>query len=42
MLVNLGGAKSEEILALAKEVIEKVESTFGVTLRPEVKIIYRI
>ncbi len=42
VLVNLGGAKSEEILALAKEVIEKVESTFGVTLRPEVQIIYRI
>lgn len=39
VLVNLGGATSEEILALAKEVIEAVEKKFGVTLRPEVQIV---
>lgn len=39
VLVNLGGATAEEILALAKEVIAAVEKIFGVTLRPEVQII---
>ena len=39
VLVNLGGATSDEITELAKEVIKKVESTFGVTLSPEVQII---
>ena len=39
VLVNLGGATADEITELAKEVIKKVESTFGVTLSPEVQII---
>ena len=39
VLVNLGGATSEEILALSNEVITAVEKKFGVTLRPEVQII---
>lgn len=39
VLVNLGGATAEEILALAKEVITAVNEKFGVTLRPEVQIV---
>ena len=39
VLVNLGGASADELTELAKEVIKKVESTFGVTLRPEVQIV---
>ena len=39
VLVNLGGATADELTELAKEVIKKVESTFGVTLKPEVQII---
>ena len=39
VLVNLGGATAEEILALADEVIKTVEGKFGVTLRPEAQII---
>ena len=39
VLVNLGGASADELTELAIEVIKKVESTFGVTLRPEVQIV---
>lgn len=39
VLVNLGGATSEEILALANQVIDTVRDKFGVTLHPEVQII---
>ena len=39
VLVNLGGAVAEEVIALADEVIDAVKKKFGVTLRPEVQII---
>lgn len=39
VLVNLGGATAEEVIALAGEVIREVEEKFGVTLRPEVQIV---
>ncbi|MBO4557549.1 MAG: UDP-N-acetylmuramate dehydrogenase [Bacteroidales bacterium] len=39
VLVNLGGATAEEILALAQEVIDVVNAKFGVTLHPEAQIV---
>lgn len=39
VLVNLGGASADEILALADEVIDAVRKKFGVSLHPEVQII---
>ena len=36
VLVNRGGATSQEIVDLAKAVIADVENMFGITLRPEV------
>ena len=39
VLVNLGGATADEIMALADEVIEKVRGVFGVELHPEAQII---
>lgn len=38
-LINLGGAKAEDILNLAKTIIAKVKAEFGVTLEPEVLFI---
>ncbi len=34
-LVNLGGARTEDLLALAREVRDRVRDRFGITLRPE-------
>jgi UDP-N-acetylmuramate dehydrogenase len=39
VLVNRGGARGAEILALAREVQERVHARFGITLEPEVRII---
>ena len=39
VLVNLGGATGEEILALAREVQEAVRARFGISLEPEPQII---
>jgi UDP-N-acetylmuramate dehydrogenase len=39
VLVNLGGASADEIMALADEVIDKVREKFGVTLHPEAQIV---
>lgn len=38
VLVNYGGAKGEQIRALAYEIIRSVQDTFGITLSPEVNI----
>ena len=40
VLVNLGGASGEEVLALAHAVIDSVYEKFGVYLRPEVNAIH--
>ena len=39
VLVNLGGATGEEILALCKAVIESVKEKFNIEIHPEVNII---
>ncbi|GAB3046522.1 UDP-N-acetylmuramate dehydrogenase [Spirosoma pulveris] len=39
VLVNYGNATGDEILALAKQVQESVQTKFGVTITPEVNII---
>ncbi len=39
VLVNLGGAKGCEVLALAEKIIERVKEMFGVELSPEVNIL---
>jgi UDP-N-acetylmuramate dehydrogenase len=39
VLVNLGGARADEVLALARYVRDKVMAKFGVLLEPEVNII---
>ena len=39
VLVNYGGAKGSEVLALANKIIESVKEAFNVTLEPEVNII---
>jgi UDP-N-acetylmuramate dehydrogenase len=38
VLVNYGGARGEQIRALAYEIIRSVQETFGITLSPEVNI----
>lgn len=38
VLVNYGGAQGEQIRALAFEIIQSVQDTFGITLSPEVNI----
>lgn len=40
VLVNRGGATGREILALAREIQDKVAEKFGVTLEPEPVIVY--
>ncbi|MDQ3732397.1 MAG: hypothetical protein M3400_00100, partial [Actinomycetota bacterium] len=37
-LTNLGSATTADILALAAEITERVESIFGVRLQPEPRI----
>ncbi len=39
VLVNHGGGKGEELLALANDIIDSVENKFGIRLSPEVNII---
>ena len=39
ILVNRGHASGGDVLQLASEIIEKVESVFGVSLRPEVETV---
>lgn len=39
VLVNHGGARGEEVWALAQEIIRSVEEKFGVTLTPEVNVL---
>lgn len=39
VLVNFGGASGEEIINLAKDIIESVKNKFGIALSPEVNII---
>ena len=39
VLVNLGGATSEEIMRLCEAVRKDVKKTFGVDIHPEVNII---
>jgi len=39
VLVNRGGASGAELLALAREVQDRVREKFGVTLEPEVRIV---
>ena len=38
-LTNRGGARAEDLLALAREVREKVDATFGVVLEPELVLL---
>jgi UDP-N-acetylmuramate dehydrogenase len=38
VLVNFGGAKGEEVWSLAQEIIESVDSKFGIRLQPEVNL----
>jgi UDP-N-acetylmuramate dehydrogenase len=38
VLVNYGGARGGQIKALAEEIIQSVQDTFGITLSPEVNI----
>lgn len=38
-IINAGGAKSADVLALMELVTERVEQRFGVTLEPEVRIL---
>lgn len=40
VLVNLGGARGDDILLLAQEMSTSVLSRFGIALEPEVRIIY--
>ncbi len=35
-LINLGGAKANELIDLAKEIIKEVQAKFGVEIKPEV------
>ncbi len=39
VLVNLGGATAQEIIALARAVVEAVEGRFGVRLKAEVQLV---
>ena len=39
VLINLGGATGNEVLAFAREVQQKVKETFGVEIEPEVNVL---
>ena len=39
VLVNLGGAKGTDIIALSDAIIHDVEKKFGISIHPEVNIV---
>ena len=41
VLTNIGNAQGNDLIALAKEIMNSVESEFKITLEPEVRLVGR-
>ena len=39
VLTNIGNAQGNDLIALAKEIMNSVESEFKITLEPEVRLV---